>query len=149
MKTSELMKNKIKSYEKLRLHAYDDNGRAPGGTITIGWGHTGDVKLGDTLKSQAEADALFEKDIAKCEAGIDRLVTVCLTQGQFDAIVDFIFNMGEGALRGSTFLRYVNAGRHKDAANQLPRWVYAFGKVNQTLVERRNFAAALYNGGPL
>ena len=63
--------------------------------------------------------------MSEAEQGVLRLVKAALTQGQFDALVDFVFNLGSGRLAGSTLLVYLNAGRYDDAAGQLLRWDHA------------------------
>jgi lysozyme len=75
------------------------------------------------------------------------LVRVPLTQGQFDALVDFCFNLGEGRLAGSTLLRELNAGLYAAAGQQLLAWDHAGGKVIPGLKARREAELALWTGG--
>lgn len=67
-----------------------------------------------------------------------------VTQHEFDALVDFTFNVGCGAFRGSTLLRKVNAGDMTGAANEFPKWIYAGGKPLRGLVKRRADERALF-----
>jgi lysozyme len=71
-------------------------------------------------------------------------VTVPLTQNQFDALVDFTFNVGQGNLASSTLLRELNAGNTAGAAAQFLVWVYAKGVELPGLVTRRQAEAALF-----
>src|SRR5271165_5063255 len=89
-----------KRFEGLRLKAYQDDG----GVWTIGYGHTGkDVKPRMTI-TEAKADDLLRSDVHTAVDAVSRLVTVPLTQGQFDALVDFVFNLGPTKFAGSTLL---------------------------------------------
>jgi lysozyme len=96
----------LKKLEGCKLTAYQDSG----GVWTIGYGHTGiDIKDG-VVVSQSQADRLLLEDVAKAENAVDRLVDVPLSAGQHDALTSFVFNLGAGALQGSTLLRLLNAG---------------------------------------
>ena len=66
--------------------------------------------------------------MASAEGAVSHLVRVALTQGQFDALVDFVFNLGAGRLQGSTLLRDLNAGQYAPAAEQILAWDH--GVVN-------------------
>jgi len=109
----------IKTFEGLRLKAY----LCPAGVPTIGYGHTGSVKLGDTITA-AHAEHLLREDLRRFEAAIDRLVAVPLTQGQFDALVSFTFNVGTAAFQRSTLRRVLNTGEYDAVPSQFKRWVY-------------------------
>jgi lysozyme len=127
-------------FEGLRLTAYQDSV----GVWTIGYGHTGaDVHSGLTI-TQEQASAFLLQDVASAVATVNRLVTVALTQNQFDALVDFVFNAGSGSFAGSTLLRELNASKIEAAAAQFSRWVYAGGKELPGLVKRRNAEADLF-----
>ena len=127
-------------FEGLQLTAYQD----PVGVWTIGYGHTGnDVQPGLTI-TQEQASALLLQDVASAVAAVNRLVTVPLTQNQFDALVDFTFNVGQGNLASSTLLRELNAGNTAGAAAQFLVWVYAGGVQLPGLVKRRQAEAALF-----
>ncbi|KAA1013225.1 lysozyme [Paraburkholderia panacisoli] len=132
-----------KSMEGCSLTAYPDP--ASGGSpFTCGYGHTGsDVKPGMTI-TQAKADAWLDYDIARSAQIVNSLVHVYLNQNQFDALVDFVFNVGAGNFRSSTLLRLVNAGSFAAAADQFPRWTQAAGKVMPGLVKRREAERALF-----
>ena len=110
----------IKSFEGCELTAYV----CPAGVLTIGYGSTGPhVSSGMTI-TEAEAEALLLKDLVRFEKAVNELVKVPLSQGNYDALVSFTFNCGEGAFADSTLLRELNAGKDPDltAKSQLPRW---------------------------
>ncbi|MEX1034778.1 MAG: lysozyme [Sneathiella sp.] len=113
----------IKSFEGNRLTAYDDGT----GVMTIGYGHTGDVKVGETI-TQAQADSYFMEDVKGAVAAVNSAVKVNLTQGQFDALVSFTYNVGGGAFKSSTLLKKLNAGDFNAVTAELDRWIYAGDK---------------------
>ena len=124
----------IKRSEGFRSEPYMD----VAGFKTIGYGH----RILETESfaegiGEAESAAMLAADVRLAERAVNRLVRVALTQGQFDALVDFCFNLGAGRLAGSTLLRELNAGRHQVAAKQLLCWDRAGGKVNAGLKARR------------
>lgn len=130
----------IKRFEGLKTKAYI----CPAGVLTIGYGSTGPhVKPGMVI-SEAEAERLLIKDLARFEAAVERLVKVPLTDGQFAALVSFTFNVGAGNLQKSTLLRKLNAKDYKGAADQFPAWNKAAGKVMNGLVKRRADERALF-----
>jgi spore coat assembly protein SafA len=134
----------IKGFEGLRLSAYQDSA----GVWTIGYGHTGNVKPGDRI-TQAQADELLQKDTAWAQQAVRDQVKVPLTQGQFDALTSFTFNLGAGALAKSTLLSKLNAGDYGGAQAEFGKWVHAGGQVLQGLVRRRAAEAELFgNNAP-
>ncbi|HII4328457.1 TPA: lysozyme [Enterobacter cloacae] len=133
MKISKSGLQLIKDFEGCRLRAY----QCSANVWTIGYGHTHKVHPGDCI-TQEEAEQLLAKDIKLFEGVVNRLVKVSLTQNQFDALVSFVFNLGEGNLSSSTLLKHLNSGDYLSAANELPRWVNAGGKKIPGLVRRRN-----------
>lgn len=144
MKASKEIKELIKQWEGCRLSAY----RCPAGVMTIGYGHTGrDVKQGMRL-TQAQADALFECDIAKFEVELNMAVAnagLKLRQGQYDALLSFAFNVGIVQLIKSTLWRKLAAGADDmEVASEFGRWVYANGKRLPGLIKRRAEEAKRY-----
>jgi lysozyme len=128
-------------FEGCSLSAYQDQV----GVWTIGYGHTGpDVKPGLTITG-AQAQALLAQDVSRAEACVNNVVAVKLTQEEFDALVDFVYNLGAGAFRGSTMLRDLNAGDFLGAASQFDRWDRAGGAVVAGLLRRRQAEAELFN----
>lgn len=144
MQTSERGLQLIREAEGLRLKAYRDSV----GVATIGYGHTGRMSpppvFANTSITRAEAEAYLLSDVKACEEIVRRNVAVPLTQGQFDALVSWVFNLGEGNLRVSTLLRKLNAGDYKGAAKEFERWVYAGEKVLPGLVTRRQAERELF-----
>jgi len=131
-----------RSFEGLRLEAYQDCA----GVWTIGYGHTGpEVHHGQCI-SEVEAEALLRTDLARAVRAVQKAVAAELSQHQFDALVDFCYNVGRGSFLGSSLLRYVNSGEFYSAAVQFGLWVHAGGKVVPGLVRRRTAEAALFSG---
>jgi len=96
--------------------------------------------------SSARAEEMLQADLPRFEAAVSRLVTVPLDQHQFDALVSFTYNLGEGNLRSSTLLKKLNAGDYAAAAAQFERWVTAAGKPLPGLVKRRAAERAMFEG---
>lgn len=135
----------LKQSEGFRSHIYNDVNGFP----TIGYGHR--LRPAETFPngiSEAQASRMLAIDVREAEQGVAHLVKVPLTQGQFDALVDFCFNLGAGRLASSTLLNVLNSGRHADAAEQLLRWDIAGGVVNAGLKARREAEFALWHGVP-
>ncbi|WP_340615247.1 lysozyme [Xenorhabdus thailandensis] len=135
MKISEDGINKLKSYEGLKLKAYPDpaTGAEP---WTIGYGHTKGVKPGQVITMQ-QAEEYLHQDLTSVYAAIQRLVKVPLTQGQFDALCSFIFNLGIGNFAHSTLLKKLNTGDYQSAAKEFVKWDRADGKALAALRMRR------------
>jgi lysozyme len=124
----------LKQSEGFRSRTYLDVAGYP----TIGFGHRlvhpeyfpGGI-------SEAQGEAMLLKDVREAEQAVERLVKVGLSQGQFDALVDFVFNLGEGQLAASTLLKDLNEGQYHAAAGQLLRWDHAGGEEAASLKARR------------
>lgn len=139
MRTSQAGINLIKSFESLRLTAY----RCPAGIHTIGYGHTAGVRRGDVI-DERRAEYLLQEDLKKFEAVVNRECPR-VNQNQFDALVSFTFNCGEGNLMKSTLLKCVKA--NPEGANiryEFSRWNKANGTVLAGLIRRRKAEAELY-----
>jgi lysozyme len=152
-----------KSSEGLRLMAYPDPGTR-GAPWTIGYGSTVGVKEGDVITLD-QAEARLDRDLLGAAAVVNRAVTVDLTQGQFDALTDFVFNVGPGRKadpskgdpgrdgfvvlkngKPSTMLRKLNAGDYTGAAAEFPKWTKAAGRELPGLVIRRAKERAMFEG---
>lgn len=94
--------------------------------------------------TKAEAEQLLWQDLRAAENAVSRLVTRQLTQAQFDAPVDFTFNLGQGNLESSALLRDINAGQIADADEQFLHWDHAGSKEVEGLLERRTAEARLF-----
>lgn len=133
---SDKLKAAIKDFEGCRLTAYRDSK----GIATIGVGHTKGVTMGMTI-TQKQADEYLAQDMSVACNYVNRL-HVCKTQGQFDALVDFAFNLGTGSLAHSTLLYYIKQGKPTaEIQAQFRRWVYAGKKKLEGLVRRREWEA--------
>ncbi|EPK1682110.1 lysozyme [Klebsiella aerogenes] len=137
----------IKGFEGCRLTAYPDPGTG-GAPWTIGYGWTlpvdgKPVRPGMTI-DQATADRLLKTGLVSYEKDVQKIVKVKLTQGQFDALVSFAYNIGSRALSTSTLLKKLNTGDIKGAADEFLRWNKAGGKVLSGLTRRREAERALF-----
>lgn len=156
MKVSQNCIDQIKRDEGVRNRPY----QCPALLWTVGVGHVIDpnhakVPLADRKKlpipagwdrvlSNDEIDEILRKDLARFEAGVLRLVKVKLTQGQFDALVSFSFNVGLGNLQNSTLRMKLNRGDYDGAAEQFLVWSKAGGKVLPGLVKRRTHEKEMF-----
>lgn len=141
MKSSDLLLNKIIDFEGLRLTSY----RCPAGVWTIGIGHTKGVKQGQKI-TKAQAISLLKGDLLPCEKYVNNL-GVCKTQGQFDALVDFCFNLGTGSLGRSTLLKFIRQNKAEQYIRcEFAKWVKSGGKTLAGLVKRRAWEADRYFG---
>lgn len=119
-------------FEGCKLVAYQDQG----GIWTIGYGHTKGVYAGMTCTTE-QAEKWLRLDVEEAEEDVNRLVKVSLSQPQFDALVDFVFNLGGTKFASSTLLRLINAGNFKYASKEFERWNRAGGIVRDGLTRRR------------
>jgi lysozyme len=132
----------IKSFEQLRLLAYQDGG----GVWTIGWGHTGvDAAPGVSI-TPVRAEQLLASDIAMAEVAVKRALgpTVELAQAEYDALVSFTFNLGQGALMQSELLRRIRVHDTPRIAFEWMRWVHDDGNFVKGLARRRASELAMY-----
>lgn len=141
MKINEDGKALIKRFEGLRLRPY----LCPAGVPTVGYGSTGPhVKMGREI-TEADADALLDKDLERFEAGVTKLVEgVATNDNQFSAMVCLAFNIGLGAFAGSTVLKRHKLGNKIGAANAFEMWVRGGGKILPGLMRRREAERKLY-----
>ncbi|MGM9698434.1 MAG: lysozyme [Prevotella sp.] len=138
-KASDTLVSKLIEFEGCRLSAY----KCPAGKWTIGIGHTRGVKQGQRI-TEAQALQLLKGDLLPCEQSVNQL-QVCETQGQFDALVDFTFNLGAAALAMSTLLAKIRTGAsEKEIRKEFSRWVYANKVKLEGLVKRRQWEADRY-----
>jgi lysozyme len=135
----------LKRSEGFRSKVYPDTA----GFLTIGYGHKLDGPLPkpwvDGISEEAAAN-LLHADIGRAQAATNHLVKVALTQGQYDALVDFTFNLGVSSLASSTLLKDLNAGQYNEAAEQLLRWDHANHKQVAGLTARRKAEFNLWHG---
>jgi lysozyme len=145
MKFSAAGMDLLKKSEGFRSRVYLDSAGYP----TIGYGHR--LLHPESFPNgidELQAANLLSNDVCEAEEAVQRLVKVPLTQGQFDALVDFTFNLGSGRLAESTLLKDLNAGKYELAAEQLLLWDHAGGQENSALKARRQAEAELWHGVP-
>lgn len=143
----------VLEFEGLRLKKYLDTSGLP----TIGIGHlltkselaSGKIRIGGVpVKwsfglTREQAFDLLRQDLDIAEEAVDRLAPG-LTDGQFDALVSFTFNLGVEAFEGSTLLRKIRAGDLEAVPQQLMRWNKDEGKVLAGLTRRRQAEVDLW-----
>ncbi len=136
----------IKSFEGYHTRQPDGSCKAyrcPAGVWTCGWGATDGVGP-HTHWTEAEAEERLVKELEKFEKAVLQHVRVPLNQNQFDALVSFAYNCGEGALQRSKLLKKINAGDNGGAAREFHRWSRGGGRVLNGLVARRARESALF-----
>jgi len=139
MKTSEKGLYLIKHSEGIIFEAY----LCPAGVWTIGYGHTRNVKQGDTVTLD-QAEILLQEDVRPCENELNEL-DINFTQNQFDALVSFNFNLGTTAFKVSTLLKKTKADPlDPTIKDEFMKWCKSGGKELRGLKLRREREAALY-----
>lgn len=140
----------IKRFEgchKMRADGRVEAYLCPAGVWTIGYGSTGaDIAKG-MIWTLAQCEARFREHVGQFEEAVRRMVGQNATQGQFDALVSFAYNIGADALRRSTLLRKHNEGDYAGAADEFAKWNKGGGKVLAGLTKRRAAESALYRSG--
>jgi GH24 family phage-related lysozyme (muramidase) len=156
MKVSNKAIAMIKHHEGVRQRPY----RCPALLWTIGVGHVLypeqgklplDHRMGvplkpedDRLFSMEEVDGILATDLQRFELGVERFCPVSLTQGQFDALVSFSFNVGLGTLQRSTLRQKVLKNNMEGAAEELLKYCMAGGKPLKGLQNRRRDERVLF-----
>ncbi|EID6350934.1 lysozyme [Salmonella enterica] len=107
------------------------------GVLTVCDGHTGKDIIPGKRYTDAECDALQDKDLKRVKAQVDPLIKVSIPESERAAFYSFAYNVGTGAFARSTLLKKLNAGDHAGACNELKRWTYAGDKQWKGLVTRR------------
>lgn len=146
----------IAHHEGIKLKPY----RCPAQLWTIGVGHVlypeqGTMKLENRMSFQLkpednriftkdEVDEILAKDLERFAQGVSKYCPAFTSQGQFDALVSFSFNLGLGTLQRSTLRQKHNRGDYAGAAEEFLKYTKAGGKVLKGLVNRRNDEKSLY-----
>jgi lysozyme len=138
--TSQAGQDMIKAEEGFSLTAYPD-----AGGYSIGWGHFG-VSAGTTI-TQDQADDYWQQDISNAEQKVQSVITVPLTQDQFDALVSLAYNLKNWPTGAQTIIGAVNAGNFQAAIADFALYVRSQGKIVTALVQRRAAEAALFATG--
>lgn len=129
----------IQSFEGTRQTAYLDSVGVP----TICTGSTKNVYVGQRA-TLGECEQRLKEDTTYAGKAVAKAVHVKLSQGQYDALVSFTFNVGEGNLYKSTLLKKMNAGDCFGAANEFQKWNRAGGRVLPGLTKRRLAEAEVF-----
>lgn len=135
----------IKISEGFRGRVYLDVAGLP----TVGYGHKLNLAAHEAFPNgvtEEQASTMLAADVAAAEQAVTRLVHVELTQGQFDALVDFCFNLGAGRLAGSTLLKELNAGNYHAASLEFLKWDHAGLVELPALKARRQAEFKLFTG---
>lgn len=137
MNTSDAGRKAIMQREGVRLTAYRDSV----GILTIGVGHTAaagyPAPQPGMVITAGECDDILRRDLRKFETAVNAAITRPMTQNQFDAFVSLAFNIGPGAFKGSSVVRYFNTGDNEKAAQAFMMWDKAGGHVLPGLAKRR------------
>lgn len=145
MKPSQRCMEIVKEFESFEAKPY----KCPAGVWTIGYGHTKGVTESSRPVTHGEAELLLAEDLMAAADIIERNVHVPLTQGQYDALCSFIFNVGPGGKgvkdgfvrlksgEHSTMYKKLEAGNYKGAGDEFLKWTKAGGRVLGGLVKRR------------
>jgi lysozyme len=155
MQVGQSGKKLFQEWEGLELNEYLDSGGAP----TIGVGHlmTRSERMSGKIIINGKGVVyrkgltvqqcwdLLDQDLDSAEACVNSLVKVPLNQNQFDALVSFVFNVGNNAFRDSTLLKVLNAGHFDQVPTQLRRWIRDNGKIVKGLINRREKEISLWN----
>ena len=129
----------IKKFEGCKLEAY----KCAAGVWTIGYGHTKDVKEGNSITKE-DAESMLVHELQEYCNDVDIAVKVDLKQNEFDSLVSWTYNLGPTNLNSSTMLRVLNEGKHDEVPAQMKRWNKASGQVKEGLVRRREAEALLF-----
>jgi lysozyme len=156
MKVSDKALQVIKHHEGVRQRVY----RCPAKLWTIGVGHVlypaqGAMKIelrdsvplrpeDDRVFPMEEVDAILSADLARFERGVEQFCPVSLTQGMFDGLVSFAFNVGLGTLQRSTLRQKLLRGDKEGAADEFLKYCMAGGKILKGLQNRRIDERALF-----
>lgn len=136
----------VEHFEGCKLEAYLD----PVGVPTVGKGTTRingkPVELGMSITHET-ADLLMREELTQCGHGILDLIKVALKPYQLSALMAFVYNVGIGAFRKSTMLKYLNRNQFDYAANEFLRWNKAGGKILAGLTRRRKAEKYLFETG--
>lgn len=143
MRTSQRGIDLIKEFEGFSERVY----LCPGGVYTIGYGHTRGVQIGDTC-TREKAEEYLRDDLKDTEEAIEALITVPLTQNQFDALVSLVYNIGSGNFYDSTIRRVINCkvADREEYRRAWMMWVKSKGKILKGLVRRREAEYKLFSG---
>jgi lysozyme len=141
----------VRRLEGFSATPYDDNGSAPGGTWTIGYGSIIDgnekaVTPQTPAITEEEAVKLLQRDMRGAALAVARRVKSPLNEGQAASLISWTYNLGEGSLAKSTMLTLLNSGKFDAVPDEMRKWVHHEGKVLLGLLRRRWVEAAIFCG---
>ena len=140
MKTSNYAIESIKQFEGCKLTAY----KCPANVWTIGYGHTKNVTSGMKI-TQVEANNFIKSDILPIEMFLNKL-KINLKQGQYDALIDFMFNLGISKFKNSTLYKLIKAkSSDEKICAEFMKWIHSGKKVLPGLVKRRQWECEQWN----
>lgn len=131
----------ITRQEGLSLTPYRD-----AGGYSVGYGHFLGTEPGPTITKE-RAEQYLRADLARTANSINTRVRVPLSQNQFDALMSFVYNVGDGAFSKSTLLKKLNAEDYTNAAQEFRRWIYSQGNAVVALINRRKAERELFEKG--
>lgn len=147
-KISDLGLGLIKSFEGFSSVIYI----CPAGYPTIGYGHLvrdAEIAFYNDGITVEEGEELLRKDALSAERAVINYISVPLSDGEFDALVSFTFNLGAGALQRSTLRRKLNRGDYVGASGEFKRWAWAGGRKLSGLIRRRKAESKMFLSLPL
>ncbi|POX19605.1 lysozyme [Serratia marcescens] len=117
------------------------------GVLTVCYGHTGPDIIPDKTYTEAECEAMLDKDLQPFARSVERSVKVPASEYQKAALISFSYNVGVKAFESSTLLKKLNAGDSRGACDEMRRWNKAGGKVWKGLINRREVEREICNWG--
>ncbi len=145
MKPSQILIDAVKGFEGYRYQAELDTISSKSDCWTIGYGMTMGVRQGDTMTEAVATDWLI-RILENYGGQIERMLdpyTPALTQGEYDALTDFCYNLGTSRLIGSTLLHLVLMRSDSYSAAAIPaefrKWNMSGGIVRAGLIKRREW----------
>lgn len=142
MRVSKVLIKSIRRFESFRSKAYQDTK----GVWTIGYGHTLNVKEGDSI-TRKEAEKMLQDDLKEYESYVDSLDICQNDQCHFDALTDFAYNCGIENLRTSNLLQIIRQGREEsEIREEFMKWIYSGKRKLRGLALRRKWEADRYFG---
>ncbi len=142
LKPSEACVEIVQFFEGFEPDAYRD----PVGIVTIGFGETENVKMGDTITLEEASAHLIKRLEEDYGYYVTSYVKVPLTQYEYDALTCFSYNLGVGALKRSTLLKLLNKGLYEEASDEFPKWSKAGGRTLKGLFRRRIGEELMFEG---
>lgn len=139
-----------------RSEGFSETMYEDGGKWYVGYGSQVEEGAYPDGVSEEEAEALLRAELSSIEASINKAMAqsgVTLTQGQFDALLDFTYTLGTSWLNGTSLLRKLVLGEvelsRRETARAFGVWCHAGGEVLPGLARRRLAEASLWLNGDL